>query len=184
MGNQISRVSDQCISCKKDIRLNDVHMLALIDSGGPAYCSYPCQSDNHSLHWQSLMMVSDRAHFNTLLSHLAGVQFKRHTRDSFQKHLCNTTSPSQPCIACKETAKWYRLGAEQDILGAQHSLGYCYSIGMGVPQSDVEAAKWYGKAAAGGYTKSIESLKELFSSISSVLDEDDISELEEADDPK
>jgi TPR repeat protein len=55
---------------------------------------------------------------------------------------------------------------------------------MGVPQSDVEAAKWYGKAAAGGYTKSIDSLKELFSSISSKLEEGDLSDLEQAEDPK
>jgi hypothetical protein len=50
---------------------------------------------------------------------------------------------------------------------------------MGVPQSDVEAARWYGKAAAGGYTKSIDSLKKLFSGISSILNDDSYSESEE-----
>jgi len=125
------------------------------------------------------MMASDRTQFNKVLSHLAGVQFKRHTRESFHKHLCITVNPSEPCIACREIVKWHQIGAEQDILASQHNLGYCYSIGMGVPQSDVEAARWYGKAAAGGYTKSIDSLKKLFSGISSILNDDSYSESEE-----
>jgi TPR repeat protein len=132
------------------------------------------------------MKITDRDMFNKVLSHLAGVRFKRKTRVAQHKHLCIYKQSLDQCIACREVAKWHRIGAEQDILGSQHSLGYCYSIGMGVPQSDVEAANWFGKAAAGGHTDSISSLREIFSKISNHSTDDSSSECEESttEDPR
>ena len=41
--------------------------------------------------------------------------------------------------------------AEQGYAGAQHNLGYMYSKGLGVPENDAEAVKWYRKAAEQGF---------------------------------
>jgi TPR repeat protein len=45
-------------------------------------------------------------------------------------------------------AEWYRKAAEQGDAGAQGTLGLLYSIGQGVPRSDVEAYYWLDLAAA------------------------------------
>jgi len=37
--------------------------------------------------------------------------------------------------------------AEEGYMEAQFHLGFCYENGAGVPQDDVKAAQWYGKAA-------------------------------------
>ena len=181
MGNQQSSL-ESCIVCKNHVG-SDSNLLSRLDNV-PAYCSLECQTANYESHWPSLMAITNRDRFNKLLSHLAGIQFKRHTSKSFQKHLCLKKDSLDPCIACRETAKWYRVGAEQDVLKFQHSLGYCYSIGMGVPQSDVEAAKWFGKAAAAGHTPSIRSLKTLFSSISCMDSSSSETEEDNSEDPK
>jgi hypothetical protein len=47
-----------------------------------------------------------------------------------------------------QAAAWYRKAAEQREAGAQGTLGVLYSIGQGVPQSDVEAYFWLDLAAA------------------------------------
>jgi TPR repeat protein len=47
-----------------------------------------------------------------------------------------------------QAAAWYRKAAEQGDAGAQGTLGVLYSMGQGVPQSDVEAYFWLDLAAA------------------------------------
>ena len=46
-----------------------------------------------------------------------------------------------------EAVKWFRKVAEQNVAGAQFSLGFCYAIGQGVTEDDAEAVKWFRKAA-------------------------------------
>lgn len=50
-----------------------------------------------------------------------------------------------------EAVKWLLKSAEKGYADAQERLGYFYSDGKGVAQSDTEAFKWYSKAAAQGY---------------------------------
>lgn len=50
-----------------------------------------------------------------------------------------------------ESAKWYRLAAEQGDAEAQFSLGYMYDLGEGFPQDYSEALKWYRLSADQGY---------------------------------
>ena len=47
-----------------------------------------------------------------------------------------------------QAAEWYRKAAEQGDVTAQGTLGLLYSIGQGVPQSDVEAYFWLDLAAS------------------------------------
>jgi hypothetical protein len=47
-----------------------------------------------------------------------------------------------------QAAAWYRKAAEQGDADAQGTLGVLYSMGQGVPQSDVEAYFWLDLAAA------------------------------------
>jgi TPR repeat protein len=47
-----------------------------------------------------------------------------------------------------QAAAWYRKAAEQGDITAQGTLGVLYSIGQGVPQSDVEAYYWLDLAAS------------------------------------
>ena len=47
--------------------------------------------------------------------------------------------------------KWWRKAARQGHARAQHDLGSLYTLGLGVPQSDVEAAKWFRLAAEHGH---------------------------------
>jgi len=49
---------------------------------------------------------------------------------------------------CKQAAEWYRKAAEQGNVLAQATLGLLYSMGQGVPHSDVEAYYWLDLAAA------------------------------------
>src|ERR1039458_577184 len=50
-----------------------------------------------------------------------------------------------------EAVKWYRKAAEQNHVGAQCRLGWCYAYGQGVPKNEVEAVSWYRKAAEQNY---------------------------------
>ena len=43
-----------------------------------------------------------------------------------------------------------RLSADQGNATAQYSLGISYSIGLGVPQDDAEAVRWYRLSAEQG----------------------------------
>ena len=47
-----------------------------------------------------------------------------------------------------KAAAWYRKAADQGDADAQATLGVLYSMGQGVPQSDVEAYFWLDLAAA------------------------------------
>jgi hypothetical protein len=47
----------------------------------------------------------------------------------------------------------WRPMAELDNAGAQYGLGTLYAEGKGVPRDDVEAAKWFRKAAQQGHAK-------------------------------
>jgi len=50
-----------------------------------------------------------------------------------------------------ESARWWRMAADQGHAGAQFSIGYCYARGEGVPRDLAEAVKWYHKSSAQGY---------------------------------
>ena len=47
-----------------------------------------------------------------------------------------------------EAVRWYRLAADQEVAGAQFSLGFMYATGQGVPQDDVQAHMWFNLAAS------------------------------------
>lgn len=47
-----------------------------------------------------------------------------------------------------QAAAWYRRAADQGDPGAQGTLGMLYTLGQGVPRSDVEAYYWLDLAAA------------------------------------
>jgi TPR repeat protein len=47
-----------------------------------------------------------------------------------------------------QAAAWYRKAAEQGDVTAQATLGLLYSLGQGVPKSDVEAYFWIDLAAS------------------------------------
>ena len=47
--------------------------------------------------------------------------------------------------------KGYREAAKNGYDKGQFSLGNCYYSGIGVAKDNVEALKWYSKAAAQGY---------------------------------
>jgi len=57
--------------------------------------------------------------------------------------------------------EWQPLAEQGDAL-AQYQLGMLYHKGRGVPQDDVQARKWYGKAAAQGQAKAQFSLGTLY----------------------
>ena len=160
MGNSESTLPC-CISCKEPVKLeNTEEILSRIDTGNPAYCSSNCQSASVKNHWSLLMGFTERALFNKLLMHLAGIVFKQKTAARKHTHACIQKDGS--CILCVEVAKLCKLLAKQGCISHQYRLGYCYEIGSGVPQSDIEAAKWYGKAAAGGHKESLRQLEHLF----------------------
>ena len=48
----------------------------------------------------------------------------------------------------RQAAEWYRKAADQGDPGAQGTLGMLYTLGQGVPQSDVEAYFWLDLAAS------------------------------------
>ncbi|MCX6909586.1 MAG: tetratricopeptide repeat protein [Verrucomicrobia bacterium] len=50
-----------------------------------------------------------------------------------------------------ESAKWFRMAAEQNDAVAQYNLGWRYADGRGVPMDKAEAVKWYRKAAEQGH---------------------------------
>ena len=51
----------------------------------------------------------------------------------------------------KESAKWYRLAAEQEDSRAQYILGVMYANGQGVPRDYVLAHMWYNLSALRGH---------------------------------
>jgi TPR repeat protein len=49
-----------------------------------------------------------------------------------------------------EAMRWYRLAADQGVIGALDEIGKLYKLGRGVPEDDAEAMRWYRLAAAQG----------------------------------
>ena len=49
--------------------------------------------------------------------------------------------------------------AEHGDAGAQYCLGLLYLKGMGVSKDELEASRWFEKAAAAGYQEAKEALK-------------------------
>jgi hypothetical protein len=165
MGNQTS-VADPCIFCKEPVTYNptniDPNRFCAIGASVPVYCSASCQLKCWKKHWTILVDSTEKTIFNKLLAHLAQIQAKSKTNIKRIMNTCIVDEITNQCILCKEVYKWIRFGAEQDDLDCQDKLGYCYLIGFGVIPSDVEAVNWFGKAAAGGHTKSIVSLESIF----------------------
>jgi len=54
------------------------------------------------------------------------------------------------CSGCGQNINALRKTAEQGDAGAQLKLGEDYLFGLGVPQNDAEAAKWFRKSAEQG----------------------------------
>jgi len=150
-----------CISCKEPVKLeNTEEILSRIDTGHPAYCSETCQTTSIKNHWPLLMEYTERPLFNKLIVHLAGIVYKQKTAARKHTHTC--IYKKGICILCVEVTKRCKIMAKKGCTAHQYLLGYCYEIGSGVPQSDIEAAKWYGKAAAGGQKESLAQLEHLF----------------------
>jgi TPR repeat protein len=53
-----------------------------------------------------------------------------------------------------EATKWYGRSSEQGFSIAQHSLGFMYLLGRGVPQDRAQALKWVRRAADQGLAAS------------------------------
>jgi hypothetical protein len=165
MGNQTS-VADPCISCKEPVIYDptklDPTRFCAIGTSVPVYCSASCQLKCWKKHWTILVNYTEKIIFNKLLVHLAQIQAKSKTNIKRSMNTCVVNKITNQCLLCQEVYKWIRFGAEQDDLDCQDKLGYCYLIGFSVIPSDVEAAIWFGKAAAGGHSKSIVSLESIF----------------------
>ena len=65
-----------------------------------------------------------------------------------------------------------RKNAEQGDADAQYSLGVRYYYGYGVPEDNVEAAKWYRKAAEQGYADAEYSLGVMYANGQGVAEDD------------
>jgi len=112
-----------------------------------------------------------------MLVHLGQFQKYKETRKLFlPKHYC---SHDGTCKFCKELCKWYRFGAEQDSVEHQVGLAICYLFGIGVPKHSIEAAAWFGRAAAAGHEFAIRSLEALFKKLEAICKLDSILECAE-----
>ena len=60
-----------------------------------------------------------------------------------------------------EAAKWFKKSAEQGYAKAQYSIGYFYSVGVGVQKDKEEGMKWLQKSADQGYAPAKEMLEML-----------------------
>ena len=173
MGNQQSVSTESCSSCRKPFYYKEEsQQIRLFYPGSTrvAYCSDSCQTECWKTHWERMMRSTDRDLFNKLLTHIAEIRFKYKLNSKRRQINCIVSEENGICLLCAEVAKWNMLGAEQNDLVCQHTLGYCYSIGMGILQSDVEAAKWFGKAVAGGHTDSIVYLNKVFERLTHIYD--------------
>ena len=61
----------------------------------------------------------------------------------------------------KNAVKAYKAAANQGYTLAAYYLGYIYHHGNAVEKDDVEALKWYERAAAEGHVYAIDTLKQL-----------------------
>jgi len=69
-----------------------------------------------------------------------------------------------------ESARWYRLAAEQGEAKAQYSLGAMYHDGKGVSQDYQEAIRWYRMAANQGDADAQYNLGRLYDTAPGVRD--------------
>jgi TPR repeat protein len=60
-----------------------------------------------------------------------------------------------------ESARWYRLAADQGDATAQFNLGALYQNGTGVPQNSSEAARWFRLAADQGHAHALAAVAQL-----------------------
>jgi TPR repeat protein len=63
---------------------------------------------------------------------------------------------------------WMPL-AEKDDAEAQRNIGIMFQQGLGVPQSDAEAAKWYRRAAENGHARAQQNLGVMYEEGAGVL---------------
>ena len=63
---------------------------------------------------------------------------------------------------------WMPL-AEKDDAEAQRNIGILFQQGLGVPQSDVEAAEWYRRAAENGHVRAQQNLGTMYEEGAGVL---------------
>jgi hypothetical protein len=49
-----------------------------------------------------------------------------------------------------EAMRWYHRAAAQNLVKAQHNLGFNYANGIGVPKDDIQAYKWLSLASTQG----------------------------------
>jgi TPR repeat protein len=56
---------------------------------------------------------------------------------------------------------WYRKAAEQGFAAGQYNFGRMYAAGRGTRQSDVEAYRWFSRAAAQGHADARKQLAEV-----------------------
>ena len=56
----------------------------------------------------------------------------------------------------------YNLSADQGNGDAQFSVGICHYFGLGVPENEEEAKRWFQRAAEGGCEEAAEFLEEHF----------------------
>ena len=75
-----------------------------------------------------------------------------------------------------EAVRWYRLAADQEVAGAQFSLGFMYATGQGVPQDDVQAHMWFNLAASRRTGEDRETSVSVRDLIAEELTPDDLSE--------
>jgi len=180
MGNTVS-ASDYCLFCRRPIQSIDTTLLSRIPSGIPAYCGTECQTAGFKEHWQHIMNTTSRPSFTPILIHLGQLLKYKETRKlTLPKTYC---SHDETCVSCKELYKWHRIGAEQDRIEHQIDLAICYLFGIGVPKSSIEAAVWFGKAAATGNVFAIQSLKTMFQKLEAICKLDSVldEEAEEAE---
>jgi len=64
--------------------------------------------------------------------------------------------------------QWMPL-AEKDDAEAQRNIGIMFQQGLGVPQSDVEAANWYRRAAENGHARAQQNLGVMYEEGAGVL---------------
>jgi len=83
----------------------------------------------------------------------------------------NYCSHDTSCIVCRELFKWFKIAVEDDSVDSadnQNNLAICYLYGIGVQKSSLEAAIWFGKAAATGHVFATRSLEILFKKLEAI----------------
>ena len=71
-------------------------------------------------------------------------------------------TPWEDAVAQTTAANIFGQRAEQGDVDAQFALGFSYYFGIGVPQDDAEAARWYRRAAGQGHAKAQGNLGQMY----------------------